>query len=257
MHGRCDLKSSEKSKQGLLAEVEDGCLSITILESGYGLREWAKRSEKSISKTYDATLRELVSNPDLRARVLDSIDHSAARVFSETGESTFDCFSSTVFAMQTLLCGLDRMLVLERLSLELLDSFVELRQQGKVTRAWLNALPSKRYKTDGRVYRFGELTRIALLAASLLGFHDEDPLFVWALENRKGIEETAPRRWPRTISDVLENEGYPRFDLWIVVHHEREIVRKVSFDTESLRSRRLLRESFEGNISYADSGRWR
>ena len=58
----------------------------------------------------------------------------AARVFLETGESQFDRFSSTVFAMQTLSRGLDMKPELEQLSLELLDPFVELRRQGRVTR---------------------------------------------------------------------------------------------------------------------------
>lgn len=227
------MESSEKSKQCFSVETTDDCLAVAILESGYGLREWANSHGRSISEINDATLRELASNPELRVHVLNSIDHSAAKVFFETGEPQFDRFSGTVFAMQTLSRGLDMKPALEQLSLELLDPFVELRRQGRVTRVWLRALLSKRYRLGGRIYRFGELSRIALLAAALLGFHDEDPLFVWALENHEGIEGAAPQQWSRIIRDALKDEGCPQFALRVVKDHGREIVRKVSFDTYS------------------------
>ena len=135
--------------------------------------------------------------------------------------------------MQTLSRGLDMKPALEQLSLELLDPFVELRRQGKVTRVWLSTLFSKRYRSGGRIYRFGELSRIALLAAVLLGFHNEDPIFVWALKNHEGIEGATPQQWSHIIRDVLEDEGYPQFGLWVVKDYGRETVRRVNFDTDS------------------------
>ena len=211
------------------AELEK-CLTTSILESGLGLRDWAKESGKSIAATYDTVLKELANCDRLRKDILESIDHSAARVFFDTGDPDFDRFVGTTLAMQTLARGMSKKDVLECLSVELLDPFLELHQRKCVTRAWLSSLMANRYKSQRRMYRFGELARIALLVAALLGYHDGDSIFVWAVENHLGIEGSTLQQWTRSIVDVFAGDGYPRFEFQLERHGEKEIVRKV--DTE-------------------------
>lgn len=214
-----------------------------LLDSGLGLREWAKQNGASAYTTYDACLIKLANDNELRQTVLGRIDHSAARIFCETGDVHFDHYVSTVLAMQTICLGISNKYVLEQLSIELLDAFANLHESHCATRKWLRNLMAKKYRTSSGIYRFGHLTKTALLAASLLGYHDKDPIFIWALENRSGIEEANQQQWARFANDTLLEDGYPPFDVWIVHHNKQSIVRRVDIDTNSLFCRRLLRDS--------------
>lgn len=242
----------ETSKPNSLAD--NGTVDATecILENGYGLREWAKINNVSIGETYDGCLKEIANDIKLRESILCQIDHSAARVYYRTGDGTFDRYVGTVLAMQTLCCGIDKRGTLEHLSMELLDAFLDHREKKRVTRDWLSQLLSNTYRTHTGVYRFGELTRVALMAALLLNYHDGDPIFLWALENRTGIETITPRQWSRVMSDALLAKGYPSFDFMIVRHDGRDIVRKVDMDTDSQFCRRLLRGSMRQVDNWID-----
>lgn len=229
-------------------------LITQIVDSGLGIREWAKKNEQSISTTYDLCLGGLAGDVGLRSYVLGRVDHSVARVFCDTGDREFDQCVGTILAMQTLARGLSRKYALEHLSMELLDPFVDLREHRMVSRGWLDRIMLRQYRGGSNgVYRFGELARSALLASSLLGYHDNDPLFTWAAENWEGIEASSPQQWSRVMGGILEDCGYPGFDLWVVCYYEREIVRRVDFDTDSLFCRRLLRESMREMDDWSDT----
>lgn len=236
-----------------MEQTARGGLVLTLLDSGTGLKAWAQENGKGIASTYDRVLRELASKPSIRARVLEKAGHSATRVYGYTGDADFDHFVGTALAMQTIVRGLGDKYAIDQLSMELLDPLLELRQSHQVTRAWLSMLMSHKYKSDRRIHRFGELARISLLTASLLGFHDNDPIFVWAVENREGIEEATIQQWTRCMRIVFESEGYPQFDLWVVKYHGRALMRRIDIDTGSIFCRRLLRNSTEGMESYSDT----
>jgi integrase len=224
--------------------MADG-LTGRVLDSGLGLRKFAHATGSSVRECTETVLWELESTVGLPEEVLEAVDHGAARVFAGSGDPAFDRFVTVALALHAVSLGMGRREEIWRMSMELIDPLAELRSRGGVTRDWLSALITNRFRSDGRIFRFGNLTRIALIVAERTGFHDLDPIFEWARENECGIESAGPQQWTRVMTPELCSSGYPGFDLWVITSHGEEIVRRVPIDTDSRLCRKVLRESVQ------------